>query len=155
MEIMMPTVKERVLLIAGHANKSKIEFFRDLGLSYASFKGEQKKSGLSSDALLKIFSRYPEIDPTWLLLGQGEMLRSETNKETMQNLAKEGREDQRKDISTMSSVELQREIYTSFQKLSKLITEQGVSVLDLAKRVEALEKGGKVNKKKKKKKSKK
>lgn len=155
MEIMMPTVKERVLLIAGHANKSKIEFFRDLGLSYASFKGEQKKSGLSSDALLKIFSRYPEIDPTWLLLGQGEMLRSETNKETMQNLAKEGSEDQRKDISTMSSVELQREIYTSFQKLSKLITEQGVSVLDLAKRVEALEKGGKVNKKKKKKKSKK
>lgn len=155
METMMPTIKERVLLIAGHANKSKIEFFRDLGLSYASFKGEQKKSGLSSDALLKIFSRYPEIDPNWLLLGQGEMLRSQTTKDTIKTLAKERQEKDNKDISGMNAEELQVEVYNSFHNLSKLITEQAVHILALTKRVEVLEKSGKVDKKKKKKKSKK
>lgn len=144
------TVKERILLIAGHAKLSKIEFFKDLGMSYANFKGEQKKSGLSSDALLKILIKYPEIDPSWLLLGEGEMVRNKSRKETI--------------ISDMGSViepekiragkpffDLQLELLEEFKKLSNLVMEQALHVIELSKRVDILESKSKNKKKKKKK----
>ena len=40
--------------------------------------GKQRRSGkgLSYDSLVKILTTYPELNPTWLLLGTGEMLLS-------------------------------------------------------------------------------
>ncbi len=141
------TVKERILLIAGHAKLSKIEFFKDLGMSYANFKGEQKKSGLSSDALLKVLSKYPEINPSWLLLGEGEMLRPipvgiAENKPV---LAAES-------PVPSSMQELQLALYDTLKELGTLIAEHAQHVQTLTKRVEVLEKKGKDSKKKKKKK---
>ncbi len=70
------TIKERVLHIAEQKGLSKVAFFRDLDLSYANFKGPQMRSALSSDALVVVLHKYPEISPSWLLLGEGEMLRA-------------------------------------------------------------------------------
>ncbi len=141
------TVKERILLIAGHAKLSKIEFFKDLGMSYANFKGEQKKSGLSSDALLKVLSKYPEINPSWLLLGEGEMLRPipvgvAENKPVVAN----------ESPVPSSMQELQLALYNTLKELGTLIAEHALHVRALTKRVEVLEKKGKDSKKKKKKK---
>lgn len=72
----MSSVKERVLLIAERKGIAKEKFFSDLGLSYANFKGVQKKSGLNTDAVAIILSKYSDISPAWLLLGEGDMLRS-------------------------------------------------------------------------------
>lgn len=69
-------VKERVLLIAERKGISKTEFFKDVGLSYANFKGGQKNTALSSDAMIAILTRHPDISPTWLLMGEGKMMRS-------------------------------------------------------------------------------
>lgn len=74
----MSNIKERVLLIAESKRISKTEFFKDLGLSYANFKGIQKSSSLSSDAIVTILTNYPDIDPEWLVTGKGEMLRQES-----------------------------------------------------------------------------
>lgn len=71
----MSNIKERVLLIAELKGISKTDFFKDLGLSYANFKGIQKATALNSDAVVTILSRYPDIDPEWLVTGNGEMLR--------------------------------------------------------------------------------
>ncbi|MDR2272666.1 MAG: hypothetical protein LBF27_17290 [Sphingobacterium sp.] len=69
-------VKERVLLIAEKKGISKTEFFKDVGLSYANFKGGQKNTALSSDAMIAILTHHPDISPAWLLLGEGKMMRS-------------------------------------------------------------------------------
>ncbi|MCS4224908.1 hypothetical protein [Sphingobacterium sp. BIGb0165] len=69
-------VKERVLLIAERKGISKTEFFKDLGLSYANFKGGQKNTALSSDAMIAILTRHQDISPAWLLMGEGKMMRS-------------------------------------------------------------------------------
>ncbi|MNG55425.1 hypothetical protein D3C87_1117640 [compost metagenome] len=69
-------VKERVLLIAERKGISKTEFFKDVGLSYANFKGGQKNTALSSDAMIAILTRHPDISPAWLLMGEGKMMRT-------------------------------------------------------------------------------
>ncbi|MGE8426447.1 MAG: hypothetical protein ACN6O7_01180 [Sphingobacterium sp.] len=68
-------VKERVLLIAETKGISKTEFFKDVQLSYANFKGGQKNTALSSDAMVAILSKHPDISPAWLLMGEGTMMR--------------------------------------------------------------------------------
>jgi hypothetical protein len=74
----MPNIKSRVLLIAENKGIRKTEFFNDLGLSYANFKGIQKTTALNSDAIVTILSRFPDIEPEWLLTGNGEMFRHDT-----------------------------------------------------------------------------
>jgi len=69
----MSSVKDRVLLIAEKSGRNKVDFFNDLGLSYANFKGVQKASALSSDAMIVILSKYSDVNPTWLLTGDGNM----------------------------------------------------------------------------------
>lgn len=68
-------VKQRVLRIAEAKGISKTEFFREVGLSYANFKGGQKNTALSSDAMIAILTQHPDVSPAWLLLGEGRMWR--------------------------------------------------------------------------------
>ncbi|WP_282636235.1 hypothetical protein [Sphingobacterium thalpophilum] len=68
-------VKQRVLRIAEAKGISKTEFFREVGLSYANFKGGQKNTALSSDAMIAILTQHPDVSPAWLLLGEGSMWR--------------------------------------------------------------------------------
>lgn len=75
----MSSIKERVLRIAENKKISKTDFFKDLGLSYANFKGQQKNTGLNSDAVVTILSNHPDINPTWLIIGQGTMYRQESS----------------------------------------------------------------------------
>lgn len=49
-------------------------FFNEIGMTYGSFKGSQRKSSLNSDALERILSKFPDINAQWLLTGKGEML---------------------------------------------------------------------------------
>ena len=73
-------VKERVLLIAETKGISKTEFFKVVQLSYANFKGGQKNTALSSDAMVAILSKHPDISPAWLLMGEGTMMRKDERK---------------------------------------------------------------------------
>ena len=44
------------------------------------YKGLARKNGFQSATIAKILEVFPEINPDWLLLGKGEMLRSGTPK---------------------------------------------------------------------------
>jgi hypothetical protein len=71
----MTNIKERVLYISEIKGVKRELFFEQLGLSYANFKGIQKKSALSSDAIDKIITKYNDIDANWLITGKGSMLK--------------------------------------------------------------------------------
>jgi len=73
----MASIKERVLRIAEVNGKNKVAFFKDLGLSYANFKGVQKFSALGSDAVEIILSTYQDVSADWLISGTGEMLKQD------------------------------------------------------------------------------
>lgn len=69
----MTTIKDRVLQISEYYGIKKEQFFKELELSYANFKGKQKESALSSDAIDKILTKYPKISTNWLVKGEGEI----------------------------------------------------------------------------------
>lgn len=77
----MTNIKERVLQIAVYKGVTKERFFKELGLSYANFKGIQKKSALNSDAIDIILSIHDDISVEWLVIGKGEMLKRDISKE--------------------------------------------------------------------------
>jgi hypothetical protein len=76
MDKKISNIKDRVLYISELQEVNKEKFFEELGVSYANFKGIQKKSALNSDTIAKILTKYPEIDPEWLILGTGSHWRS-------------------------------------------------------------------------------
>lgn len=83
METFFTNIKERVLYFTDYKGFAKEKFFEELGVTYGNFKGKAKEKALSSDVLAKIVSKYPELNPEWLLTGEGEMLKSEnTSTET-------------------------------------------------------------------------
>ena len=72
----MTTIKDRVLQVSKYKGVSKEKFFKELEVSYGTFKGKAKESGLNSNFLEKIIAKIPEISAEWLLTGKGEMLKS-------------------------------------------------------------------------------
>ena len=80
METFFTNIKERVLYFTDYKGFAKEKFFEELGVTYGNFKGKAKEKALSSDVLAKIVSKYSELNPEWLLTGEGEMLKSGTTK---------------------------------------------------------------------------
>ena len=72
----MTTIKDRVLQVSDYKGVGKEKFFEELEVSYGTFKGKAKESGLNSNILEKIIAKIPEISAEWLLTGKGEMLKS-------------------------------------------------------------------------------
>ena len=72
-------IKERILQIAKNKSISYEKFLTGLGLNYANFKGKQKLTGINSNSIETIISKYPEVNLHWLVVGEGEMFLSSTN----------------------------------------------------------------------------
>lgn len=54
-------------------------FEKSIGMSNASFgKSLKKNGGIGTDKLENILSVYSDINPTWLLTGEGEMIKKDT-----------------------------------------------------------------------------
>lgn len=70
------TIKEKILSYLEATGKVKSEFYKAIGASPSNFKGDGKKSALSSDKIAVILTLYPDLSPDWLLNDIGEMLRT-------------------------------------------------------------------------------
>ena len=69
------SVKERLIQFLNYKGISKSEFGRVIGVSN-SFVSSMAKS-IQPDKLKRITLNYPELNPEWLLTGEGEMIRNE------------------------------------------------------------------------------
>ena len=65
------------MYIAERKGLSKKPFIESLGMTYGNFTGKAKLTPLNSDAISNILSMFPDIDPTWLITGKGEMLKGD------------------------------------------------------------------------------
>lgn len=65
-------ITERILQILEYKGISKYKFHKDLGLSNGFL---DKSRDIGTDKYAKILEYFPDINPTWLLTGEGEMLR--------------------------------------------------------------------------------
>lgn len=69
-------IKSRLLQFAEQQGLKKEEFYRQIGIDGANFRGKNALSELGSEKIVSILSTFPELNSDWLLLGRGEMLRS-------------------------------------------------------------------------------
>jgi len=70
-------IKERVIKIAELKGVIKEDFFPKIGMTSANFRGSAKKTPLNSNAIENILSVFPDINPEWLITGNGNMLRTD------------------------------------------------------------------------------
>ncbi|SDE68840.1 hypothetical protein [Riemerella columbipharyngis] len=76
------TITERILQYIDYKGISKYRFCKDLKFSQSFL---DKKRKITTDKYANILVQYPEINPEWLLTGEGNMLRNEhitENKDT-------------------------------------------------------------------------
>lgn len=66
-------IRERVLIYLDFKKVSKYRFYKETGLSNGFL---DKAGAVNSDNCEKICYCYPDLNPEWLLLGKGEMIRT-------------------------------------------------------------------------------
>ncbi len=71
--------KEKILQFIDYKGFNKATFYKETGITRSTL---DKKTGLSEENITKFFATYPEVNPTWLLTGKGEMLLKEQKKPT-------------------------------------------------------------------------
>lgn len=69
----LTNIKERVLYFSKQQGISIESFLASIDMTYGSFKGEAKQRSLNSDAIEKMLNKYPNVNPVWLLTGEGDM----------------------------------------------------------------------------------
>lgn len=67
------TQKERVIEFLNKQKISKNKFYTQTGIANGTL---DKKSGITGDTIKKIYTAYPEINLEWLIMGEGDMLKS-------------------------------------------------------------------------------
>ena len=76
------TSRERVLQFVDYRSISKNKFYKETGLSNGFL---DKNNHPGADKLEQIIYTYPEINPEWLLIGRGSMLRNTKDTEKNEN----------------------------------------------------------------------
>lgn len=73
-------IKIRLLQFVESQKIPKTKFFEQNQLAASNFSGKGAESALSTDKIVQILTCFPELNSDWLLLGRGEMLRSDAQK---------------------------------------------------------------------------
>jgi len=63
-------IKQRVVQIAKKQSITQTEFYRSIGMTSGSFRGDALQRPLNSNAIVNIITKYPEVDVRWLLTGE-------------------------------------------------------------------------------------
>ena len=69
-------IKQRILYFAEKQEIKRTDLYKKIGLSQSNFSGLGAKSSLKSENIVKVLIVFRNLNPDWLLLGNGEMLRN-------------------------------------------------------------------------------
>lgn len=75
----METIKDRLKYIRDYADMGQTKFEEHVGLSRGYF--NKSNGNLSSDTILKMLSKFPDLNIEWLITGKGEPFKEDPNKE--------------------------------------------------------------------------
>lgn len=118
---------DRILQIAEHYGVSVNEFSKAVGVSNGYFaKQKANNANVGSRILEKIVRKYPEINTSWLLTGEGEIFKTKTPKNVLnqnEDNFEDKKEDKRKLQKTSSIPPV---LYDMPEKVS-LVTERGTT----------------------------
>ncbi len=67
------TIKANILKFLDYKGITAYKFYKETGISRGIL---TQKNGMSEDNTLRFLDYYPEVSPSWLLTGEGEMLKS-------------------------------------------------------------------------------
>lgn len=80
-------IKARILQFIDNQKIAKEKFCTQVGIDSSNLRGITLESDPNARIIAKILTEFPELSPDWLLIGKGEMLRSEQNYDTPSNIA--------------------------------------------------------------------
>ena len=121
---METSVKERLKQFIDTLNISEREFCRRIGVS-SSYVMSIKKS-IQPDKMQAISIQFPELNPLWLLLGQGEQRQNAGELPSSELLAKLLEEANNEKSRLLSIIESQQRTIESLTDLSKKANAQTV-----------------------------
>ncbi len=78
-------IKDRIIQVIENKGIGKENFYTEIGMTSASFRGKAKKSPINSNAIENILSVIPDVNPEWLLTGKGDMLKKGVENEKAVN----------------------------------------------------------------------
>jgi len=79
-------IKERIVFYLENQGVKKSIFFKKTGISASNFKGLGAKSELGGDKIVKIITVFENINPAWLLTGEGNMLKEDSSNQNAKAL---------------------------------------------------------------------
>jgi repressor LexA len=79
-------IKERVLYVVEKKGYTREDFFKKINMTYGNFTGKAKETPLNSNAISNILLEIPDLNPEWLLTGNGETLKEQEKKNTAMKL---------------------------------------------------------------------
>ena len=89
MEENFDIIKQRLLLFLEKQKIKKYDFYQKVDLSPSNFGGKGLQSSLSAVKISEILNIFPELNPDWLLLEKGEMLRKNESESVISGMVPE------------------------------------------------------------------
>lgn len=80
-------IKARILQFIDNQKIAKEKFCTQVGIDSSNLRGITLESDPNARIIAKILTEFPELSPDWLLIGKGEMLRSEQKYDTPAEIA--------------------------------------------------------------------
>lgn len=133
-------IKERILQIGDYYEVGRKNICELIGMTYGNFTGKAKDTPINSIAIQNIIARYPMIDVNWLLTGQGEMLRSDSNNSMPQHTL-ESQSPQQFEVITLLKEQL-KEKETELKELYQEIGQLKLKTKELEDKVRGLDLSG-------------
>jgi len=81
-------MKKRILYYLKYKDINTDTFCKNINISTSNFKGKALSSSLGGDKIAKTLRIFPDINPKWLITGEGEMLDKKMEEDII-NLQKE------------------------------------------------------------------
>lgn len=132
------TIKERIFTFLAKEGIKKADFYQATGLPDSNFKGRNLCSQPGGDMIVKILTTYPNLSSEWLIMGRGEMLKSNCAQlhTSLNKTATNPNEDTEKNSITQQANTPSGEI---IDRLVAQITQQAQEIGRLQERIAQLE----------------